>query len=249
MSLEQFNNICIIWASLGVTTFILLQFVTAPYGRHIKKGWGPELPNKLGWVLMELPSFAIILYFYLNFSQSSYAQFLNILWLFHYFNRTFIFPLRIRTKGKKMPLTIVLSAIFFNLINAGLNGYFLSHFEQYSSLDFENWMFYLGLTIFVLGFISNQISDSILINLRKPDEVGYKIPNGFLFKYISCPNLLSEIIQWSGFAIMAWNLPATTFLIWTIANLLPRALNHHKWYRDHFKEYPINRKAIIPKIW
>lgn len=249
MSLEQFNYICIIWIIIGIGTFILLQFVTAPYGRHIKKGWGPEISNKLGWILMELPSFTIILYFYLNYNQSSYAQFISLLWLFHYFNRTFIFPFRIRTKGKKMPLTIVFSAIFFNFINAGLNGYFLAHFEQYSDLAFENWTFYLGLTIFILSFITNQISDNILIKLRKPDEVGYKIPNGFLFKYISCPNHLSEIFQWTGFAIMAWNLPATTFLIWTIANLLPRALKHHKWYNEHFKNYPKNRKAIIPKIW
>jgi steroid 5-alpha reductase family enzyme len=249
MSLEQFNTICIIWAIIGIATFILLQFVTAPYGRHIKKGWGPEISNRLGWILMELPSFTIILYFYLNFSQSSYAQFLSIVWLLHYFNRTFIFPFRIRTKGKKMPLTIVLSAIFFNFMNAGLNGYFLAHFEQYSDLAFENWTFYLGLTILIVSFITNQISDHILINLRKPDEVGYKIPYGFLFKYISCPNHLSEIFQWTGFAIMAWNLPATTFLIWTIANLVPRALKHHKWYKEYFEEYPKNRKAIIPKIW
>jgi len=249
MSLEQFNYICMSWAIIGVATFILLQFVTAPYGRHITKGWGPEISNKLGWILMELPSFAIILYFFLNFTQSYYAQFLSVLWLIHYFNRTFIYPFRIRTKGKKMPLTIVFSAIFFNFINAGLNGYFLAHFEQYSNLAFENWTFYLGLTIFILSFITNQISDNILINLRKPNEIGYKIPNGFLFKYVSCPNHLSEIFQWTGFAIMAWNLPATCFLIWTIANLLPRALKHHKWYQKHFDDYPKNRKAIIPKIW
>ncbi|MDW5289640.1 DUF1295 domain-containing protein [Formosa sp. PL04] len=249
MNIELFNKICVIWAIIGIATFILLQFVTAPYGRHLKKGWGPEISNKLGWILMELPSFAIILYFYLNYNQSFYAQFLSLLWLFHYFNRTFIFPFRIRTKYKKMPLTIVISAIFFNVINAGLNGYFLAHFENYSTLAFQSWMFYLGLTFFVFGFISNQISDHILINLRTPNEVGYKIPHGYLFKYISCPNHLSEIVQWTGFAIMAWNLPATCFLIWTIANLLPRALKHHSWYRENFNNYPKNRKAIIPKIW
>ena len=249
MSFELFNTICIIWASIGIATFVLLQFVTAPYGRHIKKGWGPEISNKLGWVLMELPSFAIILYFYINFNQSAYAQFLSLLWLFHYFNRTFIFPFRIRTKNKKMPVTIVVSAIVFNLINAGLNGYFLAHFERYTLLAFENWTFYLGLILFGFGFISNQLSDNILINLRTPDETGYKIPHGYLFKYISCPNHFSEILQWTGFAIMAWNLPATCFLIWTIANLLPRALKHHKWYRENFEDYPKDRKAIIPKLW
>lgn len=234
---------------MGVGSFILLQFVTAPYGRHIKKGWGPEISNRAGWIIMELPSFLIVLYFFLKSNQSSYASMLSILWLLHYFNRTFIYPFRIRTKGKKMPLAIVSSAIFFNIMNAGLNGYFLSTLEQYEVNSFQDWNFYVGLSIFIIGFIINQISDSILINLRKPGEVIYKIPKGFFFNYVSCPNHLSELIQWSGFALMAWNCPALSFLIWTAANLLPRAARHHKWYIQNFKKYPKNRKVLIPKIW
>lgn len=249
MTLESFNLICIIWAGIGVATFFLLQFVTAPYGRHLKKGWGPELPNKFGWILMELPSFAIILYFYVTSNQSNYATLLSMLWLWHYFNRTFIYPFRLRTKGKMMPLVIVVSAIFFNLFNAGLNGYYLAYFETYTNLDFYSWNFIVGLLLFIGGFFANQISDSILINLRKPNETGYKIPKGFLFNYISCPNHFSEFVQWGGFALMAWNLPATTFLIWTAANLFPRAIKHHKWYLANFKEYPKNRKAVIPWLW
>jgi 3-oxo-5-alpha-steroid 4-dehydrogenase 1 len=249
MNLETFNLICLVWAIVGVLTFVLLQFVAAPYGRHIKKGWGPEISNKLGWFIMELPSFIIILYFFIISNQSDYAKMLSILWLIHYFNRSFVYPLRIRTDGKKMPMVIVISAIFFNLINSGLNGYFLSTFEQYDDSSFQNWTFYLGLSIFAISFVINQISDNILIHLRKPGETGYKIPKGFLFKYISCPNHLSELLQWSGFAIMAWNYPATCFLIWTAANLIPRSIRHHKWYREHFKNYPKNRKALLPKLW
>jgi len=249
MNLEIFNIICIIWSLIGVASFILLQFVRAPYGRHIKKGWGAEISNKLGWILMELPSFLIILYFYLSSDQSNYANLLSILWIIHYFNRTFIYPFRIRTKNKKIPLAIVSSAVFFNLMNASLNGYYLANFEQYNNVSFQGWNFYLGITLFAIGFIINQISDTILINLRKPGEVGYKIPKTFLFNYISCPNHLGELIQWTGFAIIAWNLPALSFLIWTAANLLPRAAGHQKWYKEKFKNYPENRKALLPKIW
>lgn len=148
-----------------------------------------------------------------------------------------------------MPLIIVGSAIFFNCMNAGLNGYFLAYFESYDLNSFYEWNFILGIVLFVSGFIINQKSDHILIHLRKPSETAYGIPNGFLFKYVSCPNLLGELVQWTGFAIMAWNLPALSFLIWTGANLIPRALGHHKWYGNYFVEYPKNRKALIPGIW
>ncbi|MEL4456845.1 DUF1295 domain-containing protein [Lutimonas vermicola] len=248
MNEETLNMICIVWAAIGIASFILLQFVTAPYGRHVKKGWGPQISNRLGWIVMEAPSFLIILYFYMTSDQSVYAGTLSLLWLVHYLNRTFIYPFRIRTQGKMMPLVIVGSAIFFNCINAGLNGYFLAHFESYTIHSFYQWNFILGAMLFVSGFIINQKSDHMLINLRKQGETGYKIPSGFLFNYLSCPNLFGELIQWSGFALMAWNLPALTFLVWTFANLIPRAIGHHRWYRNQFENYPVDRKAVIPGI-
>jgi len=249
MKLDTFNLICIIWAAVGVSSFILLQFVTAPYGRHVKKGWGPQISNKMGWIIMEAPSLLILVYFYLSSDQSLYASLLSFLWIFHYINRTLIYPFRIRTQGKKMPLLIVGSAIFFNCINAGLNGYFLANYETYTIASFSHWHFYIGISMFIIGFFINQISDNILIHLRKPGETGYKIPKGFLFNYVSCPNLFGELIQWTGFAIIAWNYPAASFLIWTAANLLPRAIGHHKWYKNHFSAYPKKRRIIVPGVW
>ena len=248
MTENLFHLLCLIWAGVAVITFIVLLFVRAPYGRHVKKGWGPELSNKASWILMELPSFAIILYFFLSYSHSSYTTLLLILWLVHYANRTFVFPLRIRTQGKKMPLVIVASAILFIMINAGLNGFYLTFFEKYSDGDFLSWKFGLGILVFAAGAIINLKSDHILIGLRKPGETGYKIPDGFLFKYVSCPNHLGEIAQWGGFALMAWNCPAFTFFLWTVANLIPRALNHHKWYKSRFENYPSKRKALLPGL-
>lgn len=248
MSEDLFQILCLIWAAIAVVTFFVLLFVKAPYGRHVKSGWGPQISNKVGWVLMELPSFACILYFTVGYTHSPYAYLLLTLWLLHYANRTFVFPFRIRTRGKKMPVVIVLSAVLFNLINAGLNGFFLSFFERYTQNDFSSWNLSLGIILFAAGAIANLKSDQILIGLRKPNEVGYKIPQGFLFEYVSCPNHLGELVQWGGFALMAWNCPAATFFLWTAANLIPRALDHHKWYRTHFENYPSDRKAILPGV-
>ena len=51
-----------------------------------------------------------------------------------------------------------------------------------------------------------------------------------------------------GWAILTWSVSGIVFLIWVIANLFPRALSHHKWYKEKFSDYPKNRKAIIPGI-
>jgi hypothetical protein len=45
---------------------------------------------------------------------------------------------------------------------------------------------------------------------------------------------------------MCWSLPALSFAIWTAANLAPRALSHHAWYRARFADYPKQRRALIP---
>ncbi|WP_420581725.1 DUF1295 domain-containing protein [Reichenbachiella sp.] len=246
MNNTDFNTLCAIWIFIAVAAFILLQFVTAPYGRHTKKGWGIEISNQWGWIIMELPSFLIMLYFSLVSNQNTYTLILFALWLIHYFNRTFVFPLRIKTKGKKMPLVIAISAIFFNAVNASLNGYYLSYLSGNNSSSVESINFILGISFFAVGFFINQKSDHYLISLRKPGERGYKIPIGWLFKYISCPNHFGEIIQWTGFALMAYNYAALSFLIWTLANLVPRAIKHHRWYKEKFPEYPPNRKALIP---
>ena len=37
---------------------------------------------------------------------------------------------------------------------------------------------------------------------------------------------------------MTWCSPALAFAVWTLVNLLPRALHHHKWYQETFSDYP-----------
>jgi 3-oxo-5-alpha-steroid 4-dehydrogenase 1 len=79
---------------------------------------------------------------------------------------------------------------------------------------------------------------------------GYHIPRGGLFEYVSAANYSAEILEWSGYALAAWRLPAAAFAWFTFCNLAPRGLAHHQWYLQKFgKKYPRQRKAVIPFIW
>ncbi|HSJ85911.1 MAG TPA: hypothetical protein VK909_01800 [Anaerolineales bacterium] len=64
-----------------------------------------------------------------------------------------------------------------------------------------------------------------------------------------CPNYFSEIMEWFGWALVTWSLPDLAFALWTFANLAPCAHAHHKWYREHFKDYPAERKALLTGMW
>jgi len=250
MSIDFINMVSGSWAGIAIITFVVLLFKTAPYGRHSAAGWGRSIPNKWGWVLMEVPSLCIMIAFCLLSLDKGdpYVLVLQVLWIGHYFNRTVIFPLQIRTGSKTMPMAIALSGFVFNVINAGLNGYYLWYISGYGIVWFYSWQFYVGLFLFAMGTIINLKADQILISLRKTEAKGYSIPGGWPFRWVSCPNYLGEIIEWMGFAIMAWNLPALSFFIWTFANLVPRAMDHHRWYVREFKNYPKNRKAVFPYI-
>jgi steroid 5-alpha reductase family enzyme len=143
---------------------------------------------------------------------------------------------------------IALSAMLFNSVNASSIGYYLSNVTKYPADYFLHWNFIIGLILFVIGFYINYKSDGILIHLRKPGETGYKIPEGFLFRYISCPNHFGEMLEWFGFMLLIWNLAGVSFFVWTVSNLLPRALHHHKWYLQNFADYPKDRKAVFPFV-
>ena len=142
----------------------------------------------------------------------------------------------------------MLSAVIFNLGNGFFLGYYFSHFAEYSTAHFTSLPFIAGVLLYIAGMAINWKSDHYLIHLRKPDETGYKVPAKGLFKYISCPNHFGEILEWAGFALLSWNIAALSFLVWTMANLIPRALSHHRWYRNHFPDYPARRRAIFPWV-
>lgn len=240
------------WSILAVITFFFLTFKTvAPFGRHTRTDFGPMINNTVGWVIMELISLLVFSYFFFTGSVEKTAinYFLAGLWMLHYFNRSLIYPFRQRNHQKSMPVAIMLSAVFFNLLNGFFNGYYLGNISDFSQSTWMNWIFLSGLLLFIGGFAINFISDQKLISLRKPGESDYKIPHGFLFRWVSCPNHLGEIIEWTGFALMAMNPAAWSFALWTFANLAPRSIAHHRWYHKHFKDYPKNRKAVIPGVF
>ena len=200
---------------------------------------------------MELPALIVcpLIVFLSNNPISDITTFFIILWVMHYFNRSIIFPLRIKTKKKKMPLLIALLAFLFNVINGMVNGIFFGNIKfHYSTSWLSSPEFILGIILFITGFIINNKSDSYLISLRKDKDNGYVIPKQGLFKYVSCPNFFGEIIEWLGFAIMTWSVAGLAFFLWTFFNLVPRALSHHKWYKKTFPDYPQERKAVFPFI-
>ena len=93
-----------IWVLVAIIIFIILIKLKKlkTYGRHVPKK-GILLNNRLGWFLMEIPTLVLMPYFIFsgfNTINSIIYCFLG-LYTAHYFNRTIIFPFRLKLKPKK----------------------------------------------------------------------------------------------------------------------------------------------------
>ncbi len=247
---EIFKIIKYTFLSIAGVVFVALFFIAAGYGRYNSRKWGPQMDNRVGWVVMEAvaPIVFFILFLTGNRHDSIVAIVFLIIWEVHYIQRSFVYPLLIRGK-KTIPVVIVAMGFVFNLVNSYLQG---SHLFRLSPVYPVSWLsdprFILGVLMFAVGYVINLNSDHILRQLRRPGDNNYYIPEGGMFRFVSCPNYLGEIMEWVGWAILTWSLVGLVFAVWTMANLIPRAVKHHHWYMEHFPDYPRNRRAIIPFV-
>lgn len=260
MTAAQWHEALLIgYAAASVFVFVVLQFVVkAAYGKH--KGdklawwWGPGVPTRWSWVIMEAPSsIGFALFYFAGARAWDLAPLvLLLMWQAHYFQRSFIYPfIRQVRPGDTTPALIPLSAFATNIGVSFLNATILSWTEIRA--DYGNdWLvdprFVIGAAVFVAGYYVNRKADRMLAALRKPGETGYKIPRGWLYERISCPNYFGEFLIWTGWAIATWSAAGAVFVLWTLANLLPRALSTHRWYRQKFADYPARRRAVIPGV-
>lgn len=128
---------------------------------------------------------------------------------------------------------------------------FLLTFQRLPTTWINQPAFGIGLVLAITGMIINAQTDAALRRLRAQGKGGYQIPRGYwLFQYVSCPHYFGEILQWLGFWLAAdQSTVAASFVAFTAANLVPRAVHQHAWYRKHFGDaYPSTRKAWIPFV-
>ena len=253
MGEAQIYDIAIkVWLGIGALTFLSLFFISAPYGRHARKGWGPQMPARPAWVLMEIASPALMAFFFFTGGRAAdlAAIAFIVIWQIHYVQRTFVYPALMRPNATPMPVSIVVFGVFFNVGNAYFNGRWVFHLApEYGAAWLTDPRFIIGVVVFAAGFFINLQSDAILRNLRKPGEKGYKIPTGGFYRYVSSPNYLGEMLEWAGWALATWSLAGLTFFLWTVANLFPRAVANHRWYRESFEDYPARRRAVVPFLF
>ena len=255
MTLHAFNIFLIAMAVIALVVFVSLFFVNAGYGKFYQPKWGPSIDNHLGWFLMEAPVFVAMLALWWLSPRRTDGVRLVFLLLFelHYFNRSFIFPLRLRGHGR-MPLSIILMGVLFNTLNALMQGGWIFYFspqDYYPGSWLTSLPFLAGTAVFLGGLFINLQSDRIIRNLRKPGDTAHYLPRGGMFRYVTSANYFGEFMEWVGFAILTWSWSGAVFALWTFANLAPRAARIYDLYLEEFPGQldTTKTKRIIPFIF
>jgi len=178
-------------------------------------------------------------------------------WVFHYAKRELETFFVHRFSHSTMPWKNLVKNCFYYWGFAFWIGYFLCH-PLYTPPPHGGrwpWFFYLGLGIFVLAELANGVTHWMLRQLRPPGSKVRKIPRGFLFDYVTCPNYTCEIVAWLGFNVMSQTLLGWLFMLVGAIQMTLWARKKHRQYLSEFDGkdqkplYPRNRKILVPFIY
>ena len=130
MEQETFHLFLWVMSGIALLVFIALYFVKAGYGIFRTPSWGWSINNKAAWVLMESPVFIVMLALWACSGVGvALPQFLFLLlFLLHYFQRSFVFPFLMKGKSK-MPVAIMAMGIVFNVLNGMMQAGGLFYFN------------------------------------------------------------------------------------------------------------------------
>jgi len=167
-------------------------------------------------------------------------------WLAHYIKRELETLFVHRFSHGTMPLSNLFKNSSYYWGFAALVAYFVNH-PLYTPPKEPLVIF--GLILFVVNEIGNLITHIILKNLRPAGTKERRIPRGFLFEFVSCPNYFCEILAWIGFTIMTQSIASLLFTIFGAAQMLVWAQKKHSLYRKEFPDYPRSRKILIPFVY
>ncbi|ANB13440.1 trans-2-enoyl-CoA reductase (NADPH) TSC13 [Sugiyamaella lignohabitans] len=149
-----------------------------------------------------------------------------------------------------------LSGILLGYFTYAPSSFFSSHASTLSKYLFSRQSLfelseisYLAISfLWVFAELANYRTHVILSNLRTTGSTERKIPYGFGFNLVSCPNYFFESVGWLAIFLLSQNWSALVFFVVATAQMWVWAVKKHRRYRKEFPDYPKDRKIYVPYL-
>ena len=165
-------------------------------------------------------------------------------WCFHYAKRIYETYFVHKFSHGTMPITNLYKNCSYYWSFAAVVSYFINH-PLYTSPSETRVI--TGLVLALVCQYFNFSSHVILTNLRKPGDIGYKIPRGGLFNYCTCANYAAEIYGWFFFNVATQSAMGIIFMTVGALQMMIWAKSKHKRLKTIFDGKDGNEK--YPKRW
>ena len=221
------------------------------------KDLGPQISWKLVFLVEYFGPIAIFMIFY-YFRNYIYGGATNVPFTFtqkagffmvigHYLKREFETLFIHRFSLATMPIkNLFINCSHYWVIFGVLVGYFLFHPKYTEPTYLSQNVRYVLIGLFIIFELMNFLCHNVLKNLRKPGSTERGIPKGFGFGFVSCANYFWETMCWLSYAVLSGCTTSYLFLLFSFYQMTVWAFQKHRRYKKEFKDYPKNRKAIIP---
>lgn len=133
-----------------------------------------------------------------------------------------------------------------------LSGLFLA-WAFYTPADTEDspvgLLGWLGTVVFVTGEIANLYTHLILRGLRPAGTTERRIPQGFGFSWVTCPNYMFETLAWLGILTISHSWAVVLFIVVGVVQMRAWAWKKEMRYRREFPDtYKAKKDVVIPVI-
>jgi very-long-chain enoyl-CoA reductase len=106
-----------------------------------------------------------------------------------------------------------------------------------------------GLVLYAFGEIANALVHRYLATLRSTGGTERKIPHGYGFGIVTCPNYMYEIIAWGGIIVTSRSWACAIFIAVGAAQMYQWARGKEKAYRAEFGDkYKKKRYVLLPGL-
>lgn len=155
-----------------------------------------------------------------------------------------------RFSANTMPFTNVFKNSFFYWAFSGLLcAYFIySPMSLAASADVPV-VDALGVALFLFGETGNGLVHLYLSSLRTPGTTERKIPVGYGFSLVTCPNYMYEVLSWVGVTLVSRSWTTALFIAIGTAQMFAWAKGKEATYRKEFGDlYKKKRYVMLPGL-